>query len=71
MIDNKAKKTRSIDIIKSQLNDLAEVIASVNNDNIVKLDPATQFFLESMRAHEDDLKEELKAPEWIKKNCDI
>jgi hypothetical protein len=71
MTIKQAKIPRSVEIIKSQLHDLAEVMASVDYDKIVKSDTATQFFLESMQSHEDELKEELKAAEWMKKNFDI
>ncbi|MDR1873279.1 MAG: hypothetical protein LBS60_15385 [Deltaproteobacteria bacterium] len=60
---------RSVDIIKKQLADLAKVIAV--SDHNYRPDFASELFLASIDAHEVELKEELKAAEWLEKNCDV
>jgi hypothetical protein len=62
-------KPRSADVVKRQLADLAEVLASY--DHSAKPDFASQVSLSSLRDHEAKLLEELKAAEWLEKSYDM
>jgi hypothetical protein len=63
------KLPRSVEIIQQQLADLAEVKATINYDS--EFDSAFTAMLASMNVHEQELKEELKAAEYLKSQADI
>ncbi|MDR1086549.1 MAG: hypothetical protein LBP22_17250 [Deltaproteobacteria bacterium] len=54
---------RSVEIIKEQLAELADVTASVNIE--APVDFATKITLDSLSLHKEDLLEELKAAELL------
>jgi hypothetical protein len=60
---------RDVETIKKQLDDLAKVKAT--SDCNLRVDFASSLFLDSMDAHEKELKEELKAAEWLQTKLDL
>lgn len=62
-------RPRSVEIIENQLRELCEVKKSINYD--VEFDFATQLLVDSIDAHENDLKEELKAAKWLDLQYDM
>jgi hypothetical protein len=64
-MDYNTQKPRSVAIIKAQLADLAKAIASTERS--FRPDDSSKLFLDSIDAHEAELKEELKAAEWLEK----
>jgi hypothetical protein len=63
------KLPRSVEIIKRQIADLAKVKASSEHD--YKVDFASSLFFDVMDSHEEGLKEELKAAEWLESQSDV
>jgi hypothetical protein len=68
-IQHQQPQPRSAEIIKEQLADLAEVQGSVNTE--IPIDFATQLSIDSLALHEADLREELKAAEWLTTKGDV
>ncbi|MDR1167251.1 MAG: hypothetical protein LBO66_15540 [Deltaproteobacteria bacterium] len=67
---NRQQRTpRSVDIIKEQLGDLEAVKASLNTE--VEIDLATSMTMDSLALHEEDLREELAAAEFVATQCDM
>jgi hypothetical protein len=60
---------RSVGIIKEQLADLSKVINSY--DHNLSKDFVSKLFLDSIEAHEAELKEELEAAQWLEKPYDM
>jgi hypothetical protein len=63
------QEPRSVEFLKKQLEKLAKVQGSVNTE--VPLDFGTKLTLNSLARHEADLREELKAAEWLEAPGDM
>jgi hypothetical protein len=60
---------RSVEIIKEQIEDLDDILSSVNYE--IEFDSPTKAFINSMKYQRTRLDDELKAAEWLETQSDI